>query len=74
MAEIKVFYEPEMELMTIFWEKPRENQICTELDYGVILIKDSDSNESIGIELISYKPDDNRLEGVSLYFGKERVH
>ncbi|MBP7737145.1 MAG: hypothetical protein KA369_14295 [Spirochaetes bacterium] len=70
MAEIKVFFEPETELMTIFWQTPRKNQLCTELDDGIILIKDSDTNEPIGIELLSYKPEDNRISGISLQIEK----
>ena len=31
MAQIKVYYEPEMELLTVFWQAPRKNRICTEL-------------------------------------------
>jgi hypothetical protein len=70
MAEIKVFYEPETELMTIFWQNPRKNQISSEMDGGIIIIKDSDTNEPIGMELLSYKPDDNRISGISLYIDK----
>jgi hypothetical protein len=70
MAEINVYYEPETELMTIFWQKPRKNQICTEMGDGLILIKDSDTNEPIGIELLSYKPEDNRISGISLFIDK----
>jgi hypothetical protein len=70
MAEIKVFFEPETELMTIFWQSPRKNQICTEMDDGVILIKDSDTQEPIGIELLSYKPEDKRISGISLQIDK----
>lgn len=54
MAQVKVFYEPEMELLTVFWQSPRPNQLCTELGDGVILIKDADSGEPIGMELLSY--------------------
>ena len=54
MAQIKVYYEPETELLTLFWQNPRKNQICTELDNGVILIKDSITNDHIGIEILSY--------------------
>ncbi len=39
MAQVKVFYEPETELLTVFWQQPRKEQICTELGDGVILIK-----------------------------------
>ncbi len=67
MAEIKVYFEPQTELMTIFWQNPRENQICTEMGDGVILIKDSETLEPIGLELLSYKPEDNRISGISLY-------
>lgn len=70
MAEINVYYESETELMTIFWQKPRKNQICTELDNGLILIRDSDTNEMIGIEILSYKPEDNRISGISLFMDK----
>jgi len=31
MVQIKVFYEPEPELLTIFWQSPRPTQILTEL-------------------------------------------
>jgi hypothetical protein len=55
MAQVKVFYEPEMELLTVFWQSPRPNQLCTELGDGVILIKDADSGEPIGMELLAYK-------------------
>ncbi len=65
MAEIKVFFEPDTELMTIFWQQPRKNQICSEMGDGVILIRDSDTNEPIGIELLSYKPEDNRMRDIA---------
>ena len=55
MAQIKVYYEPETELLTVFWQIPRKNQICTELDNGVILIKDSTTDEPIGVEILSYQ-------------------
>lgn len=37
MAQVKIYYEPEMELLTVFWQAPRTNQICTELGNGIIL-------------------------------------
>ena len=70
MAEIKVFFEPDTELMTIFWQQPWKNQICSEMGDGVILIRDSVTNEPIGIELLSYKPEDNRISGISLQIDK----
>jgi hypothetical protein len=61
MAQIKVYYEPETELLTVFWQSPRKNQICTELDNGVILIKDSTTDEPIGVEILSYQLGCDRL-------------
>ncbi len=70
MAQIKVYYEPEMELLTVFWQSPRPNQICSELGDGVILIKDSETGEPIGLELLSYHPGDNRFDTVSVEVGQ----
>ena len=61
MTQIKVYYEPETKLLTIFWQSPRKNQICTELDNGVILIKDSITDEPIGVEILSYQLGSDRL-------------
>jgi hypothetical protein len=70
MAQIKVFYEPETELLTVFWQPPRKDQVCTELGDGVILIKDSRSGEPIGMELLSYRPSDARFDAVSVEIGR----
>ncbi len=69
MAQIKVFYEPEMELLTVFWQPPRKEQISTELGDGVILIKDATNGEPIGLEILSYRPRDNRFDAVSVELG-----
>lgn len=73
MAQVKVFYEPEMELLTVFWQSPRPNQLCTELGDGVILIKDADSGEPIGMELLAYKPGDARFDSVSVEIGATQL-
>lgn len=70
MAQVKIYYEPEMELLTIFWHPPRKNQIATELGDGVILIKDETTGEPIGMEILSYKPSDNRLDPVTVEMGR----
>jgi len=70
MAQIKVFYEPEMELLTVFWQPPRKEQISTELGDGLILIKDSKNGEPIGLEILSYRPGDNRFDTVSVELGQ----
>ncbi len=66
MAQVKVFYEPETELLTVFWQPPRKEQISTELGDGVILIKDSLTGEPIGIEILSYHPGDDRIDSVTV--------
>jgi hypothetical protein len=73
MAQIKVFYEPETELLTIFWQTPRLNQIATNLGDDIILFKDSDTQEPIGIEILSYRPGDDRLSGISLELGQHTL-
>ena len=70
MAQIKIYYEPETELLTVFWQSPRKNQICTELDNGVILIKDSITDEPIGIEILSYQLGSDRLDRISVEMGE----
>ncbi len=66
MAQVKVHYEPDLELLTVFWQAPHPGQICTELDDGVVLIKDAQSGQPIGLELLSYKPGDARFDGVAV--------
>ena len=73
MAQIKVYYEPDMELLTVFWQAPRKNQVATELGDGVVLFKDDQTGQPIGMELISYRPGDARLDTVSVEFGHENM-
>ena len=70
MAQVKIYYEPEMELLTVFWQPRGINHIATELGYGVILIKDETTGEPIGIELLSYRPRDNRFDAISVEMGR----
>ena len=72
MAQIKVFYEPEMELLTVFWQSPRKEQVCTELGDGVVLIKDERTGQPIGVELLSYRPGDARFDAVSVEIGRPK--
>ncbi len=69
MARVKVYFDPDKELLTVFWQEPRAEQICTEVDDGVIVIKDERSGEPIGLELLSYHPGDARLDAVSVEVG-----
>lgn len=70
MAQVNIYYESELELLTIFWQPARTTQIATELDDGIILIKDETTGEPIGLELLSYRPDDQRLDRVSIELGQ----
>ena len=71
MAQVRVFYEPDTQLLTVFWQSPRKDQIATELDDGVILIKDEHTGEPIGMELLSYQPGDARFDAVSVEIGRQ---
>lgn len=70
MAQVKIFYEPEMELLTVFWQSPRKSQIATELGDGVILLKDEHTGEPIGMEILSYRPNDSRFDSVTVEMGQ----
>ncbi len=70
MAQIKVSYEPTTELLSIFWQTPRKNQLATELGDDIILFKDSETGEPIGMEILSYRPGDNRIEGINFDLGQ----
>ena len=70
MAQVKIHYEPEFELLTVFWQAPRKHQIVTELGDGVLLIKDEKTGEPIGMELLSYRPNDDRFDSVSVEMGR----
>ena len=72
MAQVKVFYEPERELLTVFWQEPRRDQVCTELDDGIVLIKNEATGEPIGLELLSYRPGDARFDSVNVQVGAAR--
>ena len=66
MAQVKVFYEADAELLTIYWQAPRTNQLCTEMGDGIIVIKDETTGQPIGMELLSYRPGDARFDAVSV--------
>jgi hypothetical protein len=69
MAQVKVFCEPEREFLTVFWQEPRPGQVCTELDDGVVLIKDEVTGEPIGLELLSCRPGEARFDSVNVEVG-----
>ena len=73
MAQVKVYYEPDMELLTVFWQSPRKNQVATEVGDGVVLLKDGQTGQPIGMELMSYHPGDERLDAVSVEIGHEKL-
>ncbi len=70
MAQVKIYYEPDLELLTVFWQAPRQQQIVTELGDGILLIKDEETGEPIGMELLSYRPNDARFDSVSVEMGR----
>jgi hypothetical protein len=41
-----------------------------ELGDGILLIKDEETGEPIGMELLSYRPNDARFDSVSVEMGR----
>ncbi len=58
---MKIFYELDAELLTIFWAEPRDTQIANELDNDGILLRDESTGESLGLEFFCYRKGDRRL-------------
>jgi len=73
VAQVKIYYEPELELLTVFWQPPRKQQLVTELGDGVLLIKDEKTGEPIGMELLSYRPNRERFDSVSVEMGRPLI-
>ena len=69
MAEVTVYYEPEAALLTVFWQAPRREQVCTEVGDGILLIRDERTGEPIGLELLAYRPGDARFDAVRVELG-----
>ena len=57
MAQIKIYYEPETELLTVFWQNPRK-------------IKDPATDEPIGVEILSYELGSDRLDRIGVEMGE----
>ncbi|MCT7958061.1 hypothetical protein [Laspinema palackyanum] len=52
---------------------PRPNKNATQLGNDIIFFKDGDTNEPIGIEILSYRPGDDRISGISLELGQQNL-
>ena len=57
MAHIRVIHDTVGETLTIYWAEPRAEQVSEETGEGVVLIKDSRTNEVIGFERLYYRPE-----------------
>jgi hypothetical protein len=44
-----------------------------ELGNDIILFKDGDTNEPIGIKVLSYRPGSDRISGISLELGHQNL-
>lgn len=55
MARLKVIHDKEGETLTIYFDKPRQSQICEEAGDGFILIKDKRTKKIIGFEKLYFK-------------------
>ncbi len=54
MAQVKIYDEPDLKLLTVFWQAPRQRQIVTKLGNGILLIKAEETGEHTGMGLLSY--------------------
>jgi hypothetical protein len=61
MAPLKIFYEPDTELLTLFWQAPSVEQLCQELEDDMVLIQDEATGQSLGLEMWAYQVGDRRL-------------
>ena len=55
MAKLKIIHDKKGETLTVYFDRPRRNQICEEAGNGVILIKDKRSKKVIGFEKLYFK-------------------
>ncbi len=62
MATVRVIHDVVGETLTVYWAEPRSSQICEETGEGVILIKDTQTQEVIGFERLYYHPEPGRQE------------
>jgi hypothetical protein len=37
--DLKIVYEPDTELLTLFWQTPERGQLCQELEDDMVLIQ-----------------------------------
>jgi len=55
MAKLKIIHDKKGETLTVYFEKPRKNQVCEEAGNGIILIKDKKNKKVIGFEKLHFK-------------------
>ena len=55
MAKLKVIHDKKGQTLTIYFDRPRKQQICEEAGDGIILIKDKKTNKVIGFEKLYFK-------------------
>jgi hypothetical protein len=59
MATIKILHDQVGETLTVYFYEPAENQVCELNDDEMILIRDEESKQLVGFELLHYKPKDS---------------
>ena len=55
MAKLTVIHDKQGETLTIYFDRPRREQICEEAGDGIILIKDKRTKKVIGFEKLYFK-------------------
>ena len=60
MAQVKVFYDPNGNTLTVWFGVPKKEYVCEETAEEVVLMKDA-NDRVIGFELLHYRPADTKL-------------
>ena len=55
MGKLKVIHDKKGETITVYFDKPKEKQICEEAGDGIILIKDRKTKKVIGFEKLYFR-------------------
>lgn len=64
MEKVRVYYDYEMESLTVWFENPVNEHICEEIGNGIVLMK-NESGSVIGFEKL-YIPLEKGIEGLSV--------
>ena len=65
MEKLRVYYDREGNILSVWFDDPKKESVCEEADDDVILVKDS-AGRVIGFERLNYLSAKQRKDGVSI--------